>query len=352
MIIGGFAAQAQAQSNVTIYGLVDVGMVSERGGAAGNVTKVTSGIGGQSRLGFRGTEDLGNGLSAIFQLEAGIKVDDGSLDNTNSQLFNRAAMVGLKSKDAGTLTIGRQQTMLYNALSQVADPFGAGYAGSAKNLFPTSGNLTRVSNSLIYTTPTFSGFTIDGQYALGEQAGSSEAARQFGLGMAFSQGSLNVRVVYNNRNNDTVANGVVTERDTGKNTLVAVNYDFKVVKAYVAYGTNKGLNSSPLPVANAFGYRVAPTASLENDNMLIGAQIPVGAGTIMTSYTRKNDKTSFNQDADQFAIGYLYALSKRTGAYASYAKIKNKNGAGYTVGNNNEPGTGDKAFNVGVRHSF
>jgi len=159
-------------------------------------------------------------------------------------------------------------------------------------------------------------------------------------------------VVYNNRNNDTVANGVVTERDTGKNTLVALNYDFKVVKAYFAFGANKGLNSSPLPVANAFGYRVAPTASLESRDMLVGAQIPVGAGTIMTSYTRKNDRTAFNQDADQFAVGYLYALSKRTGAYASYAKIKNKNGAGYTVGNNNEPGTGDKAFNVGVRHAF
>jgi hypothetical protein len=77
MIIGGFAAQAQAQSNVTIYGLVDAGVVSERGGAAGSLTKVTSGIGGQSRLGFKGTEDLGNGLSAIFQLETGFKADDG-----------------------------------------------------------------------------------------------------------------------------------------------------------------------------------------------------------------------------------------------------------------------------------
>ncbi|MET0319091.1 MAG: porin, partial [Duganella sp.] len=298
MIIGGFAAQAQAQSNVTIYGLVDIGLVSERGGAAGNVTKVTSGIGGQSRLGFRGTEDLGNGLSAIFQLEAGLKADDGTLDNTPaagapSALFNRTAMVGLKSKDAGTLTIGRQHTMLYNALSQVADPFGAGYAGSIKNLFPTSGNLTRISNSLVYSTPTMSGFSVDGQYALGEQAGSSEAARQFGLGLNFSEGPLNVRVVYNNRNNDTVANRVVTERETGKNTVAAFNYDFKVVKAYFAYGANRGLNSSPLPVANAYGYRTAPTVSVESDDMLIGAQIPVGAGTIMTSYTRKNDKTRF-----------------------------------------------------------
>jgi predicted porin len=354
MIIGGFAAQAQAQSNVTIYGIVDAGIVSERGGAAGSVTKVTSGIGSQSRLGFRGTEDLGNGLSAIFQIETGLKVDDGTLDNTNSALFNRQAFVGLRSKEAGTLTLGRQYTMLYNAMSQVADPFGAGYAGSIKNLFPTAGANTRVSNAVVYATPVMSGFSAEALYALGEQAGSSEAGRQFGLGLNFSQAALNARLVYNNRNNDTVAVGTTpaVNRDSGRNTLFAINYDFKVVKAYFAYGDNKGVNSAALPVANAYGYAVAPRASLESNDILVGVQVPVGSGTIMASATRKNDKTNFNQDADQWAVGYLHALSKRTGAYIAYAKIKNKNGAGYTVGNNNEAGTGDKAFNVGVRHTF
>lgn len=354
MIIGGFAAQAQAQSNVTIYGIVDAGIVSERGGAAGSVTKVTSGIGSQSRLGFRGTEDLGNGLSAIFQIETGLKVDDGTLDNTNSALFNRQAFVGLKSKEAGTLTLGRQYTMLYNAMSQVADPFGAGYAGSIKNLFPAAGANTRVSNAVVYATPVVSGFSAEALYALGEQAGSTEAGRQFGLGLNFSQAELNARLVYNNRNNDTVASGTTAavNRDSGRNTLFAINYDFKVVKAYFAYGADKGVNSAALPVANAYGYAVAPRASLDSNDILIGVQVPVGSGTIMASAIRKNDKTNFNQDADQWAVGYLHALSKRTGAYIAYAKIKNKNGAGYTVGNNNEAGTGDKAFNIGVRHTF
>lgn len=354
MIIGGFAAQAQAQSNVTIYGIVDAGLVSERGGAAGSVTKVTSGVGSQSRLGFRGTEDLGSGLSAIFQLEAGVKVDDGTLDNANSALFNRQAFVGLKSKEAGTLTIGRQYTMLYNAMSQVADPFGAGYAGSIKNLFPAAGANTRVSNAVVYATPMFGGFSAEALYSLGEQAGSSEAGRQFGLGLNYAQGPLNARLVYNNRNNDTVATGTTAavNRDSGRNTLFAVNYDFTVVKAYFAYGDDKGVNSAALPSANAFGYAVAPRPSLESNDILIGVQVPVGSGTIMASGIRKNDKTRFNQDADQWAVGYLHSLSKRTGVYLAYAKIKNKNGAGYTVGNNNEAGTGDKAFNVGVRHSF
>ncbi|WP_371869758.1 porin [Duganella flavida] len=353
LIIGGFAAQAQAQSNVTIYGLVDAGIVSERGGVAGSVTKVTSGIGGQSRLGFRGTEDLGNGLSAIFQLETGFKADDGSLDSANT-IFNRQAFVGLKSKDAGQLTIGRQYTPLYLAQSQVADPFGAGYAGSIKNLFPSAGANTRVSNALVYSTPVMEGFSADALYALGEQAGSASAGRQFGFGLNFAQGPLNARLVYNNKNNDTAAVGATPAKlqDTGRNTMFAANYDFKVVKAYFAYGADKGVNSASLPVANAYGYTVAPKASLDSNDLLIGASIPAGNGSIMASYIRKNDKTVNNQDADQWALGYLYSLSKRTQTYVAYAKIKNKNGAGYTVGNNNEAGSGDKAFNIGLRHSF
>lgn len=349
LLIGAFSASAQAQSNVTIYGLVDAGLVRESGGAAGSVTKLTSGIGGQSRLGFRGVEDLGNGLQAVFNLENGFKADDGTMDNATGALFNRLATVGLKSKEMGSLTIGRQYTMLYNALSQVADPFGAGYAGSAKNLFPTAGANTRTSNSIVYSTPSFSGFSVDALYALGEQAGSNKAGRQFGLGLNFSQDALNVRLVHNNRNLDVVG---AAPKDVAKNTLLAANYDFKVVKAFFGWEVNKGAGSSTVPVANAFGFKVAPKASSDSDNLLLGVNVPAGPGNFIASYTRMNDKTINNQDANQIGVGYLYPLSKRTSTYVAYARIKNKNGAGYTAGNNNEAGSGDSAFNLGIRHSF
>jgi len=351
---GSFAAvTAHAQSNVTIYGIVDAGIVRETGGAAGDVTKVTSGIGSQSRIGFRGVEDLGGDLSAIFTLESGVKIDDGTLDSTNT-LFNRQAFVGLKSKTLGTLTVGRQYNPLYNAMSQVADPFGAGYAGSIKNLFPAGGVNTRVSNAIVYQTPSFSGFTVDGLYALGEQAGDNTAGRLFSVGLAYTGNGLNVRLVHSNRNNDTAATGTTAavNRDDGKNTLLAANYDFKVVKLFAAYEWDKGPNSAPIPVANAYGLKVAPTASTDSNDALIGLTAPLGNGTVMASYMNKNDKTRFNQDAHQWAVGYSYALSKRTSAYTAYAKIKNKNGAGYTVGNNNEAGSGDAAFNLGLRHTF
>ena len=136
-------------------------------------------------------------------------------------------------------------------------------AGNIKNLFPAAGANTRIANAVVYATPVMSGFSAEALYALGEQAGSSEAGRQFGLGLNYAQGDLNARLVYNNRNNDTVAVGTTpaAKRESGRNTLLAVNYDFKVVKAFFAYGDDKGLNSAALPVANAYGYAVAPRAS-------------------------------------------------------------------------------------------
>ena len=351
-VLGAMSSAAFAQSNVTIYGIVDAGIVSERGGANGNVTKVASGTASASRLGFKGTEDLGGGLSAIFKLEAGVKIDDGSLDNTNNKLFNREAYVGLGSKTAGTLTLGRQYTPYYETLRDVADPFALGYAGTAKNIFPVAGVQTRNDNAVVYKTPNLEGFQGAVSYSLGETAGDASAQRQIGASVGYGNGPLNVAVAYNSRNNDTAT---LKTAGVGHNALIAANYDFKVVKAYVAFGKDKGLNSAALAnTTNPYGYTVAPVGSQDSNDTLLGLTAPVGdtAGTVMASWIRKNDKEVANRDADQWAVGYSYALSKRTSTYVSYAKIKNKNGASYTVGGNTDVGSGDKAFNVGMRHSF
>lgn len=346
-VLAAAANVAQAQSNVTIYGVADAGLVSERGGKAGGVTKLTSGVGSASRLGFRGTEELGADLSALFVLESGVRIDSGEVDAAGT-LFNRQSYVGLKSKRAGSLTLGRQYTPLYNTLSQVADPFGAGYAGSAKNLFPAAGNNTRASNTIVYASPAINGVSGELAYSLGEQS-DSKAGRQIGAALGYSNGPLNARLAYNLRNNDTSA----LSTDLGHNVLLAANYDFKVAKAFFAYGRDKGVNSAALPNStNPFGAAVAPKSSTDSTDLLLGASTPLGAaGTVIASVIHKDDK-QFNQDATQWAIGYSHALSKRTSAYVAYAKIKNRNGAGYTVGNNSEAGSGDKAFDLGVRHAF
>lgn len=361
-VLGAFSGFAAAQSNVTIYGLVDAGIVSERGGAKGNATKLSSGVGSATRLGFRGTEDLGGGLSANFVLESGPRIDTGELDVAGT-IFNRQAYVGLKG-GFGALTLGRQYTPYFVTISTVADPFTAGYAGSAKNLLPTVGTNTRTSNTIQYTSPKLSGFSGELAYSVGEQASSNSAGRQFGAALAYTNGPLNARLAYNNKNTDVTAAAAtaavpVASNGIARNTLLAANYNFGVVKGFLAFGIDKGKNSAVLPTTktnpNPFGVvapQNKPVASIDSRDLLVGVALPMGASTILASYIRKDDRTSLNQDASQWALGYTYALSKRTSLYSSYAKIKNENGAAYTVGNNTEVGTGDQAFNLGVRHSF
>lgn len=344
-ILGAFAGAASAQSNVTVYGLVDAGLAREIGGAAGSVSKISSGIGSQSRFGFRGKEDLGGGLSAIFVLEGGMTIDNGA-STQGGLLFGRTALVGLEG-GFGSVVAGRFFTPYFVTLGFIADPFNAGFAGTAANLIPNLG--LRMSNTVKYTTPDLQGFSGELAYGFGEIAGDSSAQRIIGAALAYKSGPLNVRLGHNNKNNDTA---VIKGTSNAKNTLLAANYNFGVARAHLAYGVNKGLNSSPLVAANPFGAAVAPTASTDSANLLLGVAVPFGASTVLASYVRKDDKTRFNQDAHQFGIGYTYALSKRTDIYAAYARITNKNGAGYIAGNGTEVGSGDAAFNLGVRHAF
>jgi predicted porin len=343
---------AYAQSSVTIYGTADAAYVRESGGVAGTANKITSGAAAASRIGFRGTEDLGNGVSALFTLETGFRLDTGEVDSSGT-IFNRQAFVGLKSK-AGTLTIGRQYTPWHQALAQVGDPFATGYAGGSKNLFPDFGSNVRTSNTVMYSAPATMGFTADVAYSAGEQSGDSSAGEQAGASIGYAKGPLNVRLAYNHKNSDVapVPGVVAVNRSVGRNMLLAANYDFKVVKAYFAYSKDEGFNSAPLGnTGNPFG-GARPTPSTDGNEILLGVSAPVGSGTLLASVMRKDDKTSFNQDARSWGVGYLHPLSKRTNFYTAYGSIDNKNGAGYTVANNSESGTGDRAFNLGVRHNF
>lgn len=339
---------AVAQTNVTLYGIVDMGLVAERGGVNGAVTKLSSGIASVSRFGLRGVEDLGGGLSAVFTLESGVKADTGEQDSAGV-LFQRQSWMGLRSKQYGALTFGRQYTPFYSTFANVADPFATSYAGTARNLFPVSGATTRANNSVMYATPEVHGFSADVLLGLGEQAGSSVAGRQASYSLSYRNGPLLVRAGRLDRNSD-VAGGA--QHDSGSNTILAANYEFGFLKAYAAVETDKGYNVGTLPnTANPYG-GVPPTPSTDAREIMFGFTMPLGAGSLIVSHIDKNDRTRYNQDARQNAVAYVHPLSPRTSVYTAYAKINNKNGAGYTVGNNGEVGTGDSAFNLGLRHTF
>lgn len=344
-LAGVISGQASAQSSVTLYGIIDGGLVYEKGGAAGSVTKVGSGVQSQSRFGFKGTEDLGGGMHAGFVLEGGIAIDTGA-STQGGLLFGRTSLVSLDG-GFGAVQLGRFFTPHYITLVAIADPFQTGFAGDSANLMATSG--TRTSNTIKYTTPKFSGLTAELAYVFGEVAGDNAAGRQIGAAVAYANGPLKLRLGYNTKNNNA---GPTTHLGNADNTLLATNYDFGPATGFLAYGINKGLNSSPLSASNPYGSAVAPTASTDSRDMLIGVTVPFGANTLIASFINKKDRTALNQGANQYAIGYTYGLSKRTDLYTSYAHIANKNGAGYTVGNSNESGSGNSAFNLGMRTIF
>jgi predicted porin len=351
LVLGLAAAGiAQAQTQVNIYGIVDAAIVSERGGVASPSTKLTSGAASASRIGFRGTEELGGGLSAFFTLETGVKIDTGEVDAAGT-IFNRQAFVGLKS-NAGQVALGRQYTPYHLALVAI-DPFGTGYAGTSKNLFPDNGTNVRTSNTITYKSPKLGAFDAELAYAFGEQPDAS-TGRQYGGAVGYTSGPLALRVAYNSKNTDVTATASApfVSRSLGRNTLLTAAWQLPVVSLRLAYEIDKGSNAATLGNANNPYGGLKPTASTDGREVLLGLSAPIGAGTLMFSVQHKDDRTSFNQDANAWGIGYLYNLSKRTGLYAAYGHIDNRNGAGYTVANNTEAGTGNTGYNLGIRHTF
>ncbi|NRR31719.1 porin [Oxalobacteraceae bacterium] len=340
----GMSGHALAQSKVTLYGVVDMGISQDRGGIAGTSTRATSGMATQSRWGLRGSEDLGGGLSAFFTVEGGIHADDGS-STQNKTLFGRTSIVGLRGK-FGALSAGLQDTPLFTTLNTIVDPLRNGIARS-NNLMASTG--FRAANSVLYRSPDLNGFSGDAMWAAGEVAGDQSAGRALGGSFGYSKGPLNVRLAYHNRNNDTA---LIRNTASARNTLLGANVDLGVTRLYAGFGVDKGLNSSSLNNTTAAFGGSAPLASTDSNSLLLGAAIPRGASTFVVSYVRKNDKTLRDQDAQQYALAYMYALSKRTDVYTSYALISNKNGAAYTEGNSEEPGTGSKQWTVGLRHRF
>lgn len=316
-VLSAFAGATYAQSSVTVYGIVDLGIGSEHG-TTGTKNGLLSGVQSGSRLGFRGTEDLGNGMSAIFQLENGFNADTGTAAQ-GGLLFGRRATVGLTG-GFGAINAGRRTTPYFNAMDSV-DPMAVGFAGNATNLFATTG--LRMNNSVFYTSPNIGGVTGEVAYGFGEVAGDNAANRQFGGSIAYVAGPVSVALAHHDAENATATNSV-------KNTVVTGKYDFGMAIAHLAYARNRD------------------DAALDSNDLLIGVTVPFGPHAIMASYIRKDDKSIANADAKQAAVAYTYALSKRTNLYASYAKISNDNSAVYKTNG----GFGDREANIGIRHKF
>lgn len=311
-----------AQTSVTPYGIIDIGIARENnGGPAGSVNRLDSGNLNGSRLGFKGSEDLGGGLTAVFQLENGFSADTGALGQ-GGLLFGRHAWVGING-GFGSVKLGRQITGVY-ANADTFDPFQNALAGDSARLFNYSGNRT---NNVVSYGLERNGFRGQLQYGLGEVPGSSSAGRTLGAWGGYKTGSFDVVATYHDTNN-------VANTASATTTLIGGNIDLHVIRLYAAYARNKGVQGIGVDTRDA----------------LIGFRAPVGqAGTVIASYIRKSNKSIGDADASQLAIGYTQDLSKRTALYTSFSRTENDGAAGYNAG---APGTTGRLFNLGIRHRF
>jgi predicted porin len=302
---------------------------------------------GSSRFGLRGTEDLGGGLKAVFQMEAGINIDDGSAGNGGGNLFSRTAMVGLEG-GFGRVTAGRQVNPAFGvqAAGQALGTMN-NYLDGAAIVIPAAGGV-RSSNSVIYTTPNFGGLTVSAMYAAAEDKGTARNGANLvstnnkpgmSLGLNYASGPLYLGLGYDARkaaNSTADANtGLVGASASAKiNQWVAsAAYDLGVVKPFFSYTVQK-VDASALAAA------VTTNAGGKEKAWTLGLTAPVGAGLVFAEYGNSKtgsmyaNATAAGVTVDGLAnqtmsgketalsVGYRYSMSKRTFVQAAYGTYK------------------------------
>ena len=340
------AGVAQAQSTVTLYGIADVYAGQKSVTTNGNKLKQTvidsSGL-NTSRFGFRGTEDLGAGLKAIFTMEAGLALDTGAANQNGGGLFSRQAFVGL-SGNFGTATLGRQYTA-YDALYRATNNTYDGTYLSTTDRVWNSGvtNFSnRASNSFAYASPSYSGFSGAFVLAGGEDKSNGtattvgvKASRNNSFHIKYANGPVLVGYAYQNEkfNAGSTIASLTPNTQTGDRTynLFAGSYDFGVAKVTGGYNIAKQERSTPA------------TANAKDKEYQLGVSAPFGAATVAAGYTRSKSDTSDLRATGYSLIG-TYDLSKRTRLYAGGVNEK-YSGTAVSI-------TRTSGVVAGVRHAF
>lgn len=340
LAIAGLSGAAFAQSNVTVYGVADVYYANIKATGFESVNQINSGGLSGSRLGFKGVEALGNGLSAVFTLEYGLAVDANAGVGASEVTAANTVATGTQARQQflgltggfGTAVAGRLQTTGYDFSNGGYNPV-AGSALDPHNEV-TAGTLitaaSRANNAVAYISPNFSGLTFAINHArLNETQIASGTANTDNnnatlASVTYENGPLKAGYVYS-KNSD--AGNVTT--DFNKENALGISYDFKVVKLGAAWQDNKTKT-------------VATATDVKNKSWLLSAAAPVGPGTLAFTYA-KQDLQATTLDEKAWTLAYLYPMSKRTTAYGGYEKVSD---------HGNVAGASQKTFAVGLRHTF
>ncbi len=358
-VIGGaliaIAAQsACAQSSVTLYGIVDTSIRYLTNANATNDSQVSMGVGPitGSRWGLKGSEDLGGGLSAVFRLEDGFNLWNGQLASANT-LFNRMAYVGLSSNQYGTVTLGRQNTPLFDQLGNVYDPLTVGNYDQDGWLPGALGYGLRQNNSVKYNGQ-FGGLNVEAMYGFGNVAGSTGASNMYGVtasytfaGLALDAGFQQNSDLHNNKFNVVNVSGV---------------YSFNTVKAFAGWlhsQDNTGMVDIFMSAANSPASNFTPVTNTNriDDGFYTGATWQVTPPLLLTAAAYyDHSRNALNADGTTLSRGVRYSgvllaeysLSKRTEVYGTVDFIRGTGAAQADFpGRNNQTGVA-----IGLRNIF
>lgn len=376
--LGLAAGPAHAQSSVTLYGTIDTSItyIRHASGHDSLWSLNNSNLGNLSgtRWGLKGSEDLGGGLKAIFQLENGFNPSNGALGQ-GGKIFGRQAFVGLSSDQGGTLTLGRQ----YDPLVDLIQPITAdNYFGS---VFATAGdvdnydNSFRVNNAVKYATPIWSGLQVEAMYSFGGVAGATGAQQSYSAAVGYTNGPLALAGGYFHAANSPASLGV---RTTGwASTADGGTFDGPINLGYASAASlsiaRVAGQFTMSPLTFGLGYsnaRYAPDGSSVFGstekyntgqgfvNFQAGPALLLGLGY---SYTHGNGDTTATYH--QVSVGADYSLSKRTDFYltAAWQHAHGSTGDGFggampaeaSIGSYGYAGTGTQTMvNLGLRHKF
>jgi predicted porin len=365
------AAPAFAQSSVTVYGIVDVNGVY----AKGDASRVTIGSGGLqgSRIGFKGSEDLGDGVRADFVLEGGLNLDTGG-SAQGGALFGRQAFGALRTP-AGTFSAGRQYSSIYTITSDfsafsntnfgpttaILGGFAGGYepvqGGPAAQSEPASGSSinggpARVNNSFRYTSPTYAGFSASALYGAGEVTGRTNQNRLWDGSLRYSGYGLDAMVSYVNDKADAVA-GTAGSTPADVSTLtVAALYGWDAFHVEGGYMKVDDKRSNTGPTGSGF----------DGQGFWIGGDYRLGANLFKAQFVQNKADHIGSSTTNAYGIGYQYDFSKRTAFYTALTRFQNGSGAGKGgLGRYNQavptglttPTDNDiTEFGLGFRHAF
>ncbi|AIO69951.1 porin [Burkholderia oklahomensis] len=352
----GAAGAAQAQSSVTLYGVIDTSITYVHGnnGQANNAWLMGSGNLQGSRWGLKGTEDLGSGLKAIFQLENGFNSNDGTLGQ-GKRMFGRQAFVGLQSDQYGTLTLGRQ----YDPIVDLVQPVTAdNYFGS---LFATPGdvdnndNSLRVNNTVKYTSPVFAGFQFEALYGFSGIAGSPGTGQTWSAAAAYNNGPLGIAAGYFHASNSAPLGTTGVRTGWGSSSDAIFDGPDNSLFLNNGYATAKSIGIAQVgaqyvigPVTFGLGYS---NAQYKSDNAsAFGSTEKYNTGRGFVTYQATSalllglgyiyTKSSGDSNAKyhQVSLGADYSLSKRTDVYLAGA---------YQHASGTQAGGGDAQASIG-----